>query len=68
MQSRSLSLLEACTNAIVGLVVSLSAQLILLPLLGIHADLDKNIALAVSLTFFSVVKTYAVRRTFTKWE
>jgi hypothetical protein len=63
-QSRLMSLVEAVTNVLVGLVIALATQLVVFPILGLQATLAQNLKLALVFTGVSVVRGYALRRLF----
>lgn len=66
IQSRRNSLIEACTNTAIGYGINLVAQILIFPLIGVHASLGQNVAIGLSFTGISVVRGYVVRRFFTK--
>lgn len=61
-QSKLDSLIEALLSTFVGFVVSFTANLILMPILGIPVSLSQNFILTVAFTFVSVARSYLVRR------
>ena len=61
-QSKLDSLIEALLSTFVGFVVSFTANLILMPMLGIPVSLSQNFILTVAFTFVSVARSYLVRR------
>jgi hypothetical protein len=61
-QSRLMSLVEAVTNVVVGLVVAVATQLVVFPILGLQASLGQNLTLALVFTGVSIVRSYALRR------
>ena len=61
-QSKLDSLIEALLSTFIGFVVSFTANLILMPMLGIPVSLSKNFTLTVAFTFVSVARSYLVRR------
>lgn len=63
-QSRKHSLYESFANISVGLVVSLMGQLIIFPIVGIHASLSQNLGVAALFTILSVARHYTIRRWF----
>lgn len=63
-QSRRMSLVEALTNAAIGLAWGLAAQLIVFPAVGLQVRLDQNLAILAAFTVVSVVRNYLVRRVF----
>jgi hypothetical protein len=63
-QSRVMSLVEAFTNVLVGLLVAVITQLVVFPILGLQASLSQNLKLALIFTGVSIVRSYTLRRTF----
>jgi hypothetical protein len=64
MQSRTMSLVEAVTNVIVGYGVAVLTQMIVFPRFGLHATLEQNLAMGSIFTVVSLVRSYALRRLF----
>ena len=61
-QSNLDSLIEALLSTFIGFIVSFTANLILMPMLGIPVSLSQNFILTVAFTFVSVARSYLVRR------
>ena len=61
-QSKIDSLIEALLSTFIGFVVSFTANLTLMPMLGIPVSLSQNFILTVAFTFISVARSYLVRR------
>lgn len=61
-QSKLDSLIEALLSTFIGFVVSFTANLVLMPILGIPVSLSQNFILTVAFTFVSVARSYLVRR------
>ena len=61
-QSKLDSLIEALLSTFIGFIVSFTANLILMPMLGIPVSLSQNFVLTVAFTFVSVARSYLVRR------
>ena len=64
MQTRIQSMIEAAANIAVGMLVALSTQLVVFPLLGIAVRMDQNIIITTIFTAVSLVRSYALRRAF----
>ena len=64
MQSRTMSLIEALANVLVGYGVAVATQAVVFPLFGLQASLDQNLAIGLIFTFVSLVRSYALRRVF----
>lgn len=63
-QSRKMSAVESITNVVVGYLVALAAQIIFFPMVGVHADINQNLAIGVIFTIVSLARSYALRRVF----
>jgi hypothetical protein len=63
-QSRTLSMLEAVTNVVLGYGVAVAAQLIFFPAIGISIALADNLRLGALFTGLSLVRSYVLRRLF----
>ena len=66
MQSRIMSVVEAATNVLIGLVVSLISQLAIFKLYDIHITLSQNVEITMYFTVISIVRSYALRRLFNR--
>ncbi len=64
MQSRTMSLIEALANVLVGYGVAVTTQTVVFPLFGLHASLDQNLAIGLIFTVVSLVRSYMLRRLF----
>lgn len=65
-QSRAHSALESVANVLVGCIVSFVAQLLIFPLVGLHASISQNLGIMISFTFVSLARSYLLRRWFNK--
>lgn len=63
-QSRLGSLLESLLNVAIGFTVNYVANLLILPLFGIHITLAENFHLGLIYTGISIARSYLVRRWF----
>lgn len=63
-QSRSMSLIESCINIGVGFGISLGAQILFLPMLGVTINIHQNLAFAAIMTAVSICRSYLLRRLF----
>ena len=61
-QSKLDSLIEALLSTFIGFIVSFTANLMLMPMLGIPVSLSQNFILTVAFTFVIVARSYLVRR------
>ena len=62
MQSKLDSFIEAWLNVLIGFGVSILANFVIFPLVGIGASTTQIIAVGVFMTFVSVARSYLVRR------
>jgi hypothetical protein len=65
-QSRTLSVIEAVTNVVVGYTVAVAAQLVFFPAIGISVALADNLRLGALFTGLSLLRSYALRRLFAR--
>jgi high-affinity Fe2+/Pb2+ permease len=65
-QSKKHSAIESATNVIVGLLVSIVAQMILYPILGISVSFNQNLIITAVFFVLSFVRGYVIRRIFNK--
>lgn len=63
-QSRLGSLIEACMNTGIGLVINLVAQRLVFPLFGFDPPFATNLSIAAIFTVISIARSYVVRRWF----
>jgi hypothetical protein len=66
MQSKKRSILESIANTLVGLLVSFLIQLIVYPLMDIPVTLEKNVVITLIFFVASFLRSYILRRLFTK--
>ena len=66
MQSKWHSAIESMTNVAIGYGVALASQIIIFPFYDIDISLQDNIAIGVWFTLISLVRSYVIRRYFTK--
>lgn len=59
-----MSAIETATNIAVGLVVSLSAQIVILPLYDVHISMSENVQITIFFTAVSIARGYCLRRLF----
>lgn len=67
-QSRRMSLIEAASNVAVGYALAVVTQIVAFPWFGLQASLGKNMALGLVFTAVSLIRSYALRRAFTRFE
>ncbi len=63
-QSRTMSLVEAVTNVLIGYGVAVATQMLVFPLFGFEASLQDNLAIGLVFTAVSLVRSYLLRRAF----
>jgi hypothetical protein len=63
-QSRRMSLTESVSNIAVGLLISMWAQMLFLPMLGVHASFQQNFSFALIMIAVSIARSYLLRRVF----
>ena len=63
-QSRTMSLVEAVTNVIVGYVLAVITQLLVFPLFGLEAALGEHLAIGAAFVMVSLARGYLLRRLF----
>jgi hypothetical protein len=64
MQSRVMSAVEASTNVLIGYLVSVAANIIILPLFGYDVTVADSFAIGLAFTAVSLVRSYLLRRVF----
>ena len=63
-QSRTMSLVEATANVIVGFLLALLTQMAVFPLFGLVVSAADNLLIGTIFTAVSIVRTFALRRLF----
>lgn len=66
--SKKLSLIEALTNTIAGLLTSFGIQLIIYPTMNIPVTISQNIVITCIFFMVSVGRSYLIRRLFTRFK
>ena len=67
-QSRRMSLIEAIINVAVGYALAVVTQMLMFPWFGLHASFGENLALGLVFTAVSLIRSYALRRLFTRFD
>ena len=62
MQSKLDSFIEAWLNVLIGFGISVLANFIIFPLVGIGASTSQVVTVGIFMTFVSVARSYLVRR------
>ena len=68
MQSRIMSATEAMVNIAIGYAVSVTANLLVLPLFGYDVTFGDSLAFGFAFTVISLIRSYVVRRLFNRIE
>jgi hypothetical protein len=68
MQSRRRSAVETLANLVIGYVAAVGSQIAVFPLFHIHVPLETNFIIGGWFSVTSIVRTYALRRVFARWE
>lgn len=63
-QSRTMSLVEAVANVVVGYLVAVAANIVVLPAFGLHASVGAFAAIGGIFTAISLARSYVLRRLF----
>jgi hypothetical protein len=66
MQSKKRSLAESITNVAVGCGVNLASQYAIFPLFGISVTFGEHLSITGYFTVISIVRSYLLRRWFTR--
>ena len=66
MQSKKLSIVEAVSNTLIGLLTSFIIQIIIYPILNIEVSINQNIIITFVFFIASIIRGYLVRRLFNK--
>ena len=63
-QSRTMSLVEAVANVVVGFGVAVVTQILIFPIFGLHTTLAQNLKMGAVFTVVSIGRSYLLRRLF----
>jgi len=66
MQSKTHSIIESITNVAIGYGVAVLSQIAIFPLFDIYVSVSDNLLIGVWFTVISIVRSYVVRRWFTR--
>lgn len=67
MQSRIMSATEAVTNVAIGYLVSVAANIIVLPMFGYNVTIADSFAIGLAFTAISLARSYILRRVFNRF-
>jgi hypothetical protein len=63
-QSRKGSIAEALMNTAIGFGINYAANLLIVPLFGMHISLANNFLMGIIYTGISIARSYVLRRVF----
>lgn len=66
MQTKKHSFIESLVNVLVGYLVAVASQMVIFPIFNIHIPVIDNFIMGIWFTIISIIRSYAVRRWFTK--
>ena len=66
MQSKRNSAFEAATNVAIGYLVSVMANVLILPLFGYNVTIGDSFAIGLAFTVVSLARSYVLRRLFNR--
>lgn len=66
MQSKRNSAFEAATNVAIGYLVSVLANVLILPLFGYNVTIGDSFAIGLAFTAVSLARSYVLRRLFNR--
>ena len=66
MQSKRNSAFEAVTNVAIGYLVSVLANVLILPLFGYNVTIGDSFAIGIAFTAVSLARSYVLRRVFNR--
>lgn len=63
-QSRTMSMVEAAANVVVGYVLAIATQIVVFPWFGIETALPEHLTIGIAFVGVSLVRGYLLRRLF----
>lgn len=66
MQTKIHSFIESLSNIVFGYAVALTSQILIFPLFDIHIPISDNLKIGACFTVISIVRSYLIRRWFTR--
>ena len=63
-QSRTMSMVEATANVVVGYVLAIATQIVVFPWFGIEARLAEHLSIGLAFVGVSLARGYLLRRLF----
>lgn len=67
MQSRIMSAVESISNVLIGYLVSVAANIIVLPMFGYNVTIADSFAIGLAFTAISLARSYILRRVFNRF-
>lgn len=67
MQSRIMSAVESISNVLIGYLVSVAANVIVLPMFGYNVTIADSFAIGLAFTAISLARSYILRRVFNRF-
>lgn len=67
MQTRLHSLAESLVNVFIGYWISIGAQVLIFPIFDISTSFGSNLKIGLLFTVVSILRSYGLRRVFTKF-
>jgi hypothetical protein len=61
-QSRTMSLVEAVANVVVGYGIAVVTQILIFPVFGLQTTLAQNLQMSAVFTVVSIARSYVLRR------
>jgi hypothetical protein len=65
-QSKKHSFIEACINTAIGFTITMLCSYFIYPLCGMKITTKQNLALTLCFTVISIIRSYLIRRLFTR--
>ena len=66
-QPKGMSLTESIINILMGLLINVTAQIIVFPLFGMYITFGQTMQIAMIFTVISIIRSFALRRAFNWW-
>ena len=67
MQTKIDSFIEACINVLLGFGISVLANIVIFPIVGVVASTAQLLGIGIFMTAISVARSYFIRRVANKW-
>jgi len=67
-QTRSMSLIEAITNVILGYGLAVITQVVVFPVFDLHATISQNLQIGALFSGMSLCRSFVLRRLFDRWQ